>query len=94
MEYQCHDTNEIFLILSQLFYIYHSPFILLLLHLYYIKEGIIFRERIIGEGRIGERIFGERIFGEGIIGERIIGERIIGEIILSEKRRKGTNKGL
>ena len=96
---QCHDTNEIFLILSQLFYIYHSPFILLLLHLYYIKEGIIFRERIIGEGRIGERIFGERIIGEGIIGERIIGERIIGEriigeIILSEKKEKGTNKGL
>ena len=58
--------------LSQLFYIYNSPFILLLLHLYYIKEGIIFRERIIGEGRIGERIF-----GEGIIGERIIGERIL-----------------
>ena len=92
---------ETLLRMAKLFYIYHSPFILLLLHLYYIKEGIIFRERIIGEGRIGERIFGERIFGEGIIGERIIGERIIGERIIGERilleeeeEKKGTNKGL
>ena len=54
--------------------------ILLLLHLCYIKEGII---------------FGEGIIGEGIFGEGIIGERIIGEIILSEKEKeKATNKGL
>ena len=74
--------------MAKLFYINHSPFILLLLHLYYIKEGIIFRERIIGEGRIGERIFGERIFGEGIIGERIIGERIL----LEKKEKKEQTK--
>ena len=48
------------------YYIWHTSNILIfiILHLYYIKEGIIFRERIIGEGRIGEGIIGERILLE------------------------------